>query len=90
MSRDPEAHTRSKTSQLTHFMPRRRERGSADAGFLRRAGGTAPLLPTKPRRQAEESFTSANSLDPSRGNPVWAVQDVERKQSEEWTPNTVD
>ncbi len=57
MSRDPEAHTRPKTSQLTHFTPRRQEKGSADAGFLRRAGGTAALLPTKPGRQAEESFT---------------------------------
>ena len=53
MSRYPEAQTHQRTHHLTQLMPRRQERGSADAGFLRRAGGTAPLLPTKLGSQAE-------------------------------------
>ena len=79
MSRELEAHTRPKTLQLTHFMPRQRERGSADAGFLRRAGGTAPLLTTKPGRQAEESFTP-----PIRWTPRGLIQ---FGQSRRWSEN---
>src|SRR5258708_32005136 len=53
MSRYPDAQTHQRTHHLTQLMPRRQGRGSADAGFLGRTGGTAPLLPTKPGRQAE-------------------------------------
>jgi len=53
MSRYPDAQTHQRTHHLTQLMPRRQGRGSADAGFLRRTDGTAPLLPTKPGRQAE-------------------------------------
>ncbi len=60
MSRYPEVQTHSGTHHLTHLMPRRLERGSADAAYLRR--GTAPLLSTKPGREGEERFTPP--LDP--------------------------
>jgi hypothetical protein len=57
MSRYPEVQTRPRARHLTHFTPRRQELGSVDAGFLRRAGGPAPLLPTQPGRRPEEYFS---------------------------------
>jgi hypothetical protein len=45
MSRYPDAQTHQRTHHLTQLMPRRQGRGSADAGFLGRTDGTAPLLP---------------------------------------------
>ena len=56
MSRCPEVQTHPRTHHLAHLTPRRRERGSADARYLRRAGGTAPLLSTKSGREGEERF----------------------------------
>jgi hypothetical protein len=57
MSRYPEVQTRPRARHLTHFTLRRQELGSVDAGFLRRAGGTAPFLPTQPGRRPEEYFS---------------------------------
>ncbi|SRR6266852_6217773 len=54
MSRYPRVQTHPTARYLALLTPRRRERGLADAGFLRRAGGTAPLLSTKPGREGEE------------------------------------
>jgi len=57
MPRYPVVQSHLRVCHLTQSTPRGQELGSFDAGFLPRASGTAPLLPTIPGKRSEACFS---------------------------------
>jgi len=83
MFRYPEAQAHYISHFLTHLAPRRRERGSTDAGFPYRVGGTTSLLPARFGSDSERDPNDA--VHPHVHHWVHSSDDASHRQLGDWT-----